>query len=75
MAKAALACLVLDNWCQTIRQMMPKFLSLEFQHVYREHNQTLDGFSKEALDLDSGLCHISEFYDDSVIQYGEFKLF
>ena len=64
---ASLSYLVLDNWCETIRQMMPKFLSLEFQHVYIEHNQTAGGFSKEALDMDSGLCHIFEFYDDYVI--------
>ena len=30
---------------------------------------------KEALDLDSGLRHIFEFYDDFVIQYGDYKLF
>ena len=54
---------------------MPNFLSLDFQHVYKEHNQTADGFSKEALDLESGLCHISEFYDDHVIQYGDYKIF
>ena len=73
--KAALACLALDNCCEAIRQMMPNFLSLDLQHVYREHNQSADGLSKEALVLDSGFCHISEFYDDSVIQSGEFKLF
>ena len=75
LGKASLNFLVLDNWCETIRQMMPKFLILYFQHIYREHNQTVDGFSKEALDLDLGLCHISELYDDSVIMYGYYKLF
>ena len=72
---AALAYLDLDNWCKAIRQMMQNFLILDLQHVYREHNQSADGFSKEALDLDSGLCHISELYDDSVIMYGDYKLF
>ena len=73
--KATLACLALDSWCEAIRQMMLSFLSLDLQHVYREHNQSADGFSKGAVVLDSGLCHISEFLDDSVIEFGEFKLF
>ena len=73
--KAASACLDLDNWCEAIRQMIRNFLSLDLQHVYREHKQSTYGFSKEALVLDSGICLISEFYDDYVIQSGEFKLF
>ena len=55
--------------------MTPIFLSLDLQDVYREHNQCANGFSKEALVLDSVLCHISDFYDDSVIEFGKFKLF
>ena len=73
--KATLSCLALDNWCEAIRQMMQNFLSIDLKHVYREHNQSADGFSKEALVLDSDICLISEFYDDSIIHDGEFKLF
>ena len=73
--KATLACLALDNWCEAIRQMMQNFLSIDLKHVYIEYNQSADGFSKEALVLDSGICLISEFYDDSIIHDGEFKLF
>ena len=73
--KAALAYLALDNWCEAIKQMMQNFLSLDMQHVYKKHNQRANGFSKEALVLDSRFCLISEFYDDSIIQSREFKLF
>ena len=54
---------------------MPKLIILDSQHIYQEHNQTTDGFSKEALDLDSGLCHISELSDNNVIMYGDYKQF
>ena len=52
--------------------MMSLFLRLDMQHIYREHNQCADGLSKEALNLAPGLCYISEFYDDSIIEFGKF---
>ena len=55
--------------------MMPLFLRLHMQHIYREHNQCVDGLSKEALNLAPGLCYISKFYDDFVIEFGKFQIF
>ena len=75
LGKATLSCLTLDYWCVAIRHMMPLFLRLDMQHIYREHNQCADGLSKEALNLALGLYYIFEFYDDSVIEFGEFQLF
>ena len=54
---------------------MSNFLRLDFQHIYREHNQCADGLSKEALLLDPGLCHISSFFDGVVSEIGEFMFF
>ena len=55
--------------------MIPNFLRLDMQHIYREHNQCVDGLSKDALILDPGLCHIFEFFDESVSEVGDFMLF
>ena len=39
----------LDHWCARIEAIKKSFLSINFQHVYREHNMIADGLSKEAL--------------------------
>lgn len=67
--KAALACLALDNWCEAIRQMMPNFLSVDLQHVYREHNQMQMASPKRPWFWTRAfvISLLSEFYDDSVI--------
>ena len=75
LGKAALTCLALDYWCEAIRKMIPNFLKLDFQHIYREQNQCADGLSKEALLLDPGLCHISAFFYGSVYEISEFMFF
>ena len=75
LGKASLSCLSLDYWCEAIRHMMPLFLRLDMQHIYREHNQCPDGLLKEALFLAPGLYYISKFFDDSVIEFGKFQLF
>ena len=75
LGKASLSCLSLDYWCVAIRHMMPLFLRLDMQHIYREHNQCVDSLSKEALFLAPGLCYISDFFDNSVIESVKFQLF
>ena len=74
-SKETLSCLTLDYWCVSIRHMIPLFLILDMKHIYKEHNQCVDGLSKEALHLAPGLCYIFDFYDDFVIEFGKFQLF
>ena len=61
----------LDGWCEKIKSLKSSFLSLEFQHVYREHNQIADFLSKEALILAIGKLSHSEFFDGHMIGGGE----
>ena len=61
----------LDGWCEKIKSLKSSFLSLEFQHVYREHNQIADFLSKEALILAIGKLSHSEFFDGYMIGGGE----
>ena len=44
--KATLTALDLDAWCDNIEGLKACFIALEFQHVYREHNEREDSLSK-----------------------------
>ena len=54
---------------------MDGFVWLDIHHVYREHNQSADSLSREALNLSPGILCFSESLDDSISKSGEFKLF
>ena len=45
----SLAVLELEHWCTRISEAKASGLSINFQHVYREHNMSADCLSKEAL--------------------------
>ena len=72
---ATLPVLDLDGWCEKIKSLKSSFLSLEFQHVYWEHNQIDDYLSKEALILAIGNLSYSEFFDGYMIGGGETRIF
>ena len=73
--KAALLAMDLVYWCDNITVLKVSFLSLVFQHVYREHNKKADCLSKEALSMASGLLSYIEVYEGSNIGGGEIQLF
>ena len=72
---ATLSVLDLDGWCEKIKSLKSSFLSLEFQHVYREHNQIVVYLSKEALILAIGKLSHSDFFDGNLIGGGETHIF
>ena len=61
--KETLSTLDLDYWCDSIMDLKSSFLSLDFQHVCREHNKRADSLSKKALPMDSGLFSFIEYYE------------
>ena len=73
--KATLSVLDLGCWCDKITSLKSSFLSLEFQHIYREHNQKADRLSMEALILASSLLCFTEFYEGHIIRGGETQIF
>ena len=63
----------LEHSCDRIRIVHASFLSLIFQHIYREHNESTNGPSKEALDLDMGNLSFTEFLEGEEVGYGYVK--
>ena len=61
---SALSVLDLEHWCAHNANVKKSFLSINFRHVYREHNMSVDGLSKEVLPLDSGLLSFSKFLEE-----------
>ena len=51
------------------------FTSIDFQHVYREHNEREDILYKDALHLTPGLLSFKEFYEGIVIGETSIQLF
>ena len=58
---SSLSIVSLEAWCVNIRKLMAFFTSVEFKHVYREHNERGDSLSKEELKLASGHLTFTEF--------------
>ena len=54
---------------------MDGFDWLDIRHVYQEHNQSVDGLSKDALVLTPGILSFSEIMEGSICKGGEFQLF
>ena len=73
--KASLSSLELTHWCDNIRSLIRGFFWLDIRHVYKEHNQSADSLSKDALALAPGVLHFTEVIDGSTCMIGEFELF
>ena len=73
--KASLTSLELIHWCENVRILFRGFSWLDFRHVYREHNQSANNLSKDALALAPGVLHFTEVIDGSTCMIGEFELF
>ena len=56
-----------EHWCDRITEVKSSFLSINFQHIYREHNMSADVLSKEALSLDMGKLSYIEMLDGESI--------
>ena len=65
----------LDHWCDHINEIKASFLSISFQHIYREHNSSADGLSKEALTMEMGNLSFSEYLDGEIIGNGDIRIF
>ena len=72
---SALEVPALMHWRGDIKNMLHATPQVIFKHIYREHNSLADGLSKEALYLDMGHGHYTEFLDGLVINKGHFVLY
>ena len=53
--KETLSTIELDGWCDNIMELKAFFHTLDFHHVFREHNKREYSLSKEALPMASCL--------------------
>ena len=65
----------LSHWCDDILSMLQTFHVVTSKHIFREHNQWVDGLSKQSLELDMGLGNFYESLDGMIIDHGHFKFF
>ena len=73
--KETLSSLDLDGWCDNIMELKAFFHTLDFHHVFREHNKREDSLSKEALSMVVGLLSFTEFYEGISIWEDKLQLF
>ena len=72
---AWLAVVDLEHWRDHIFEVKTSFLSIKFQHIYREHNTIVDVLSKEALSLEMGKLSFIEILEGETIGSGTLLLF
>ena len=72
---AWLAVVDLEHWRDHISEVKTSFLSINFQHIYREHNTSVDVLSKEALSLEMGKLSFIEMLEGEAIGRGSMLLF
>ena len=63
----------LEHWYHPIRTVQASFLSLSFQNIYREHNESVDGLSREVLDLDIRNLSFTDFLEGEEVGSGYVK--
>ena len=73
--KEALSSLDLDAWCLNVFKLKAHFLTLDFQHVYREHNEWAYSLSKEVLPVAIGLLSFTKYYEGVIIGEDKLQLF
>ena len=57
----------LEHLCNHITEVKSSFLSINIQHIYRDHNMSADVLSKESLSLKMGkLAYIDMLDGDSI---------
>ena len=67
-----LSSLNLDGGCDNIMELKAFFHTLDFHHVFREHNKRVDNISKEVLPMVVGLLSFTKIYEE--IAFGEDKI-
>ena len=65
----------LDHWCDRIYEVKYSFLSINFQHIYMEHNMSVHALSNEALSLEMGKLSYIEMLDGESIGRDTIMLF
>ena len=73
--EATLSSLNLDYWCDIIIDIKLSFLSLDFRHIYREHNKSAHRLSKKALSLKAGLLSFLKLLEGEIIGERLIQLF
>ena len=73
--RSSLATMDLEAWCMNIIELSASFISIYYQHFYREYNKKVDILSKEGLKMASGLLSFTEYCEGIVIGEGNLQIF
>ena len=73
--KETLSSIDLDGWCDNITKLKSFFHTLDFHHVFREHNKRAGSISKEVLPMAEGLLSFIENYEEIAIGEDKLQLF
>ena len=73
--KETLSSLDMDGWCDKIMELKVFFHTLDFHHVFKEHNKRAYNLSKEALPIVAGLLSFTEYYEEIYIGEDKLQLF
>ena len=73
--KASLSALDLDGWCVNIMELKAYFHTLDFHHVFKEHNKRAYSLSKEAPSMATNLLSFTEYYEGIAIGEDKLQLF
>ena len=65
--RLSLATMDLEAWCMNIIELYASFISIYYQHVYREYNKKANILSNEGLKMASGLLSFTEYCEGIVI--------
>lgn len=68
--RSRLQSLSLQHWCMRTRTLITAFSYIDFNHIYRCHNQVADSLSKLALGIHSGLLIYKEFRANMLVLEG-----
>ena len=73
--KSTLSTLDQDGWHDNIMELKAFFHTLDFHHVFGEHNKRADSISKEVLPMAEGLLSFTENYEETAIGEDKLQLF
>jgi len=73
--KSSISNILLEHWCQRIRELTALFEVIQFQHIYRSYNEEADRFSKMGLRGQTGILHIKEMKEDKLMMEDSIILF
>ena len=73
--ESTLSLVNLDAWCLHTRNLISRFINVDFCHVYREHNKRVDTLSKEGLLMTVGRRTLTKTCEEKVYKEVTLQIF